>query len=212
MPVACPECESEDLALVADLDDGRKEVSCDACGHSWVRGEAKPARPPTGSEQAKRGPQPDVLIVAARVAYPEYHSYNAYVTHPGRSYRETDWLAFLAKGAIQAEIPKIRYRRDHVPWTMDEAARLEAAGDDVSQELASLIRRTLEETERHEEGTYQVFLLTTPQSEETFKLPAPIKSTKLDHKGAPVALTFGHRYTTMDQLEKQPQTTDELGL
>lgn len=212
MPVACPECASQDLALVADLEDGRKEVSCDSCGHSWVRGEVKPQRPPIGSEQAKRKPQPDVLIVAAKVAYPEYHSYNAYVTHPGRSYRETDWLAFLTKGAIQPEIPKIRYRRDHVSWTREEADRLEAAGDDVSLEVASLIRRTLEETERHEEGTYQVFLLTPPQSEETFTLRAPIRSTKLDHKGAPVALTFGHRYTTMDLLENQPTTTDELGL
>ncbi len=36
----CPECKSEDdLRLVGDLDDGTKEIYCDACDYTWIKGE-----------------------------------------------------------------------------------------------------------------------------------------------------------------------------
>jgi hypothetical protein len=154
-----------------------------------------------------------VLIVAARVAYPEYFEYHAYVTHAGRSYSdEARWLAFLSGGAIRPEIPEILYRRDHVPWSLEEVDKLEAAGDDVSVQLADIIRRTLVETTRTVDEKFQVFLLSAPDDSRTVRLPGPVLSTKKDHKGAPVALTFGHRYTLMRELEKGPTTTDELAL
>lgn len=41
MPVECPNCGSTDLELSEALADGRRRLSCSACGHEWLRGEAR---------------------------------------------------------------------------------------------------------------------------------------------------------------------------
>ena len=41
MAVACPECGSEDIDLIEVLEDERRRVKCESCGHDWLRGEAK---------------------------------------------------------------------------------------------------------------------------------------------------------------------------
>ena len=41
MPVQCPNCESQGLELVEELDDGRRRLRCSSCGHEWLRGEAR---------------------------------------------------------------------------------------------------------------------------------------------------------------------------
>ncbi|RJS47427.1 hypothetical protein D4739_15195 [Nocardioides cavernaquae] len=48
--IACPECtEDEDLYGVP-LEDGRRQISCESCGHTWARGEATRSRPsPAGT-------------------------------------------------------------------------------------------------------------------------------------------------------------------
>lgn len=38
----CPSCSSEELRLLGDLADGRKHLSCDTCGHDWLKGEPIP--------------------------------------------------------------------------------------------------------------------------------------------------------------------------
>lgn len=40
MPIACPACQSSDLSGVLE-GDGRIQTVCEACGHEWMRGEAK---------------------------------------------------------------------------------------------------------------------------------------------------------------------------
>lgn len=43
--VVCEHCQSDDIDLGEDLEDGRKRLVCTTCGHSWVRGESKPPQP-----------------------------------------------------------------------------------------------------------------------------------------------------------------------
>ena len=47
MAIACPRCESSDLELVEIIEDQRRRIRCESCGHVWVRGEPKavPRRP-----------------------------------------------------------------------------------------------------------------------------------------------------------------------
>ena len=50
--IECPNCgEDEELRGVA-LDDGRRQITCDQCGHTWARGEAK--KPPAPPARAHR--------------------------------------------------------------------------------------------------------------------------------------------------------------
>ena len=54
MTVVCPKCGSTDLDLVEVLEDERRLVKCEACGHEWLRGDAQPAA--TGSHRSLRDP------------------------------------------------------------------------------------------------------------------------------------------------------------
>lgn len=50
MPVACEKCGSNDLDLVKQLPDSRREIKCLDCGHTWLRGTAAaPPAPPQAS-------------------------------------------------------------------------------------------------------------------------------------------------------------------
>lgn len=50
----------------------------------------------------------DVVIVAAKDAYPEFIKYQAYVGHPNRPFRRhVQWMAFYRAKAIQREVPTI---------------------------------------------------------------------------------------------------------
>ena len=45
MLVECPQCGSSELALVEVLEDERRRIGCELCGHQWLQGEAKRASP-----------------------------------------------------------------------------------------------------------------------------------------------------------------------
>lgn len=52
--IQCPNCgEDEELRGVA-LDDGRRQITCERCGHTWARGEAK--KPPVPPARIHRRP------------------------------------------------------------------------------------------------------------------------------------------------------------
>ncbi len=53
MAVTCPSCGSSEIGLVEVLEDQRRRVKCEACGHEWLRGQAS-AR--ITAAQARRDP------------------------------------------------------------------------------------------------------------------------------------------------------------
>ena len=71
----------------------------------------------------------DVVIVAARVAYPEYLEHSVYVCQPNRAFRDgLSHLGFYAEGAIQPYVARILHRADPVLFTSEEAAARKAQG------------------------------------------------------------------------------------
>jgi hypothetical protein len=148
----------------------------------------------------------DTVVVAARSAYGFYLRHSAYVCQSGRAFRRgLSRMGYYRSRKIESHIPTILYTRDAVPFTSDETARLRATGDDLDASIADLIEATVGSGEQVEGQSYQVFLLSSPESEQTCRLPQPIS-----HEGPGSAWTMGQRYAHFDRLRAAPRTTAEL--
>lgn len=153
----------------------------------------------------------DTVIVAARNAYPEYLRTGAYVCQAGRSFKVgVNRMGFYTNKAIQPEIPMIRHRRDNLELSVEHATALKASGDKTDGEVGRLIEELLENSPRQSGEAFQVFLLTSPEDEETLHLGKPIRNTTTDHRGQPWAWTLGQRYLRSDLLGERPETTTQL--
>lgn len=72
----------------------------------------------------------DTVVVAARVAYPDYLKTNSYVCQPGRAFRAgLSRFGFYAKGAIQRELPAILHHEDHVLFSEESAIERQSSSD-----------------------------------------------------------------------------------
>jgi hypothetical protein len=147
----------------------------------------------------------DVVIVAARLAYPEYSQHNAYVCQPNRSFREgLTHLGFYTDSAIRPEVPRIRWREEAVPFTKTEADR-RRGGNEFDKRIAELIDTLPRVSSRQEGSEYQVFLLSAPDSPDTVRLQAPIVNDQRSAAGQLVAWTMGQRYVSLEAL-RRPET------
>lgn len=121
----------------------------------------------------------DVVIVAARDAYPEYA---AYVCQPGRSFREgLSHMGFYAGGQIQREVPRILYREDNVSFTAAEIAR-RRQGSAQDQRIAEVIKILLAAGPRQAGEAFQVFLL-TPTTRTRKSWPTGSSTTRPQRQG-----------------------------
>lgn len=151
----------------------------------------------------------DTVIVAARVAWPEYNDYSAYICGPDRSFRlGLTHLGFYAEGEIRPLIARIRDWYPSVEFSREEARRQRAAGN---SDLADLIDRIICTQEHHEatyppriEGElYGFMLLSGPDDGDTVKLANPIVNDTVNAEGKNVAWTQYQRYTSLKTLRKQ---------
>ena len=150
----------------------------------------------------------DVVVVAARDAWPEYQQHSAYVCQPDRHFRPgTSRLAFYAEGAIQPLVPAIEHWRSSVPFTRAEAAGQKAGGD---ARLGALIERLLLLGPRVEGTNYGVMFLSGPDDDETVKLPGRIVNDSTSPAGRRVAWTRWQRYIELAALESGASRTSEL--
>ena len=156
-------------------------------------------------------PEEDVVVVAARRAWPEYLAHAAYMCQAGRSFRVgLSRMAFYAEGAIQPQLPRILAHRDNVEMTREAAKALLASNDPEEAEFGRLLERVFDEGTRPEGPPEQIFLLSPPDDERTMVLPHPVRNTNLDRNGRPTTWVQGQRYTRSDVLATGPATTDEL--
>ncbi len=142
----------------------------------------------------------DVVIVAARVAYPEYLDHSVYVCQPNRAFRDgLTHLGFYAQGSIQPYVARILHRADPVLFTLDEATARRATG---SHELAvaDAIETLLSIGARTEKAEYGVFVLSPPDDPATVRLEEPILNDTVAASGRPWAWTLGQRYTSLARL------------
>jgi hypothetical protein len=148
----------------------------------------------------------DVVVVAARFAYPEYLKQSVYVCQAERVFRDgLTHLGFYANSAIQPHLPRIRYREDLVNFTEREAAA-RRAGSATDHLIGEVIETLLADGTREEGKQYQVFLLSGPEDRDTVHLPQPITNDTLTASGRPWAWTMGQRYVSLASLTRRGVT------
>jgi hypothetical protein len=144
----------------------------------------------------------DVVVVAARFAYPEYLAQSVYVCQPGRGFRDgLTHLGFYAGNAIQTHVPKILHREDFVPFTAAEVAR-RRSGSDQDRRIAEAIEALNEGGRREEGATHQIFVLSGPEDPGTVRLSRPIVNDTVATSGRPWAWTLGQRYVSLAGLSR----------
>lgn len=148
----------------------------------------------------------DTVVVAARVAWPEYQRFSAYVCQPDRTFREgLTHFGFYANGAIQALVPRINAHHPSVLFSHAEATQRRAAGE---HEVADLIEAMLEGGLRSDGDAYGVLLLSGPDDGDTVRLDAPITNDTTTVSGKPWGWTLSQRYTRLDLLQKATVTSE----
>lgn len=140
----------------------------------------------------------DVVVVAARDAWPEYNQIHAYVCQPNRSFQQVKRIAFYSKGQIYPLVPKILESHDDVPLFPGQH----------SGGLGQLVDRLIGEGRRDEGGRNKVLILSEPDSSDTLHLPDPIPNDLKSKSGKPAAFTMGQRYVSSEQLMKAKTTSD----
>jgi hypothetical protein len=150
----------------------------------------------------------DVVIVAAKVAYPDYLGLNAYICQDGRTFRDVVRMGFYRRGKIEPHFPAIRAVEDHVAFSDENAARLRATGSPIDREIADLIESAPSYYKSYEGEPHKVFLLTAPDDlPATLVLPQPIIH---ETGGRGSAFTQWQRYVSEAALYANPTSTREL--
>jgi hypothetical protein len=140
----------------------------------------------------------DVVVVAARDAWPEYNQIHAYVCQPNRSFQQVSRVAFYSKGRIYPLVPRILERHDDVVLL---------SGDSPGT-LGTLVERLIKEQRREEGERYKVLMLSAPDSPDTLRLAAPILNDLKSKSGKPTAFTMGQRYIASERLLMAKMTSD----
>lgn len=144
----------------------------------------------------------DTVIVAAKIAYPEFQRLSAYVCQPKRSFRDgVRFFGFYSERTIHPVFPAIVERRQDLPFTHEEIECLRD-GDERDRQVADVVEGALDgSVERHEGERGQVVLLDLGEG---FALDKGIR-----HEGSG-AWTQGQRYSKSDSPKTEPKTTDDL--
>lgn len=140
----------------------------------------------------------DVVVVAARNAWPEYNQIHAYVCQPNRPFQRVQRLAFFSKGQIHELVPRILQSFEDV---ITEPGRHDGA-------LGDLVKRLVKEQRRELGAHHKVLLLSDPDSAETVRLPQPILNDLKSRAGKPTAFTMGQRYVVLERLLRAKTTSD----
>lgn len=140
----------------------------------------------------------DVVVVAARHAWPEYNEISAYVCQPDRPFQQVSRIAFYSKGQVYPLVPKIL--ESHEAVEMRKGVHGGPLGD--------LVTRLLDEERRVEGESNKVLLLSSPESPDTLKLSQPIPNDLRSKAGKVTAFTMGQRYVSTEALLKAKTTSD----
>ena len=149
----------------------------------------------------------EVVVVAARVAYPEYLKHAGYVCQPNRAFRDgLTHMAFYAEAAIQPQVARIVHRIGSVPFTAAEASqrRLTGGADEL---VAELIESMLTSGARTDGTEYGVFLLSPSDHPDTIVMDNPIANDTVVESGRAWAWTMGQRYVSLACLTRPGITT-----
>jgi Restriction endonuclease len=143
----------------------------------------------------------DVVVVAARNAWPEYNQIHAYVCQPNRPFQQVNRVAFYSKGMIHPLVPKILHAQDAHENVVMTAGQYEGP-------LGELVHRIITEQRREEGERFKVLLLSAPDSPDTLRLPTAIPNDAKSKTGKPTAFTMSQRYISSERLWTAKTTSD----
>jgi len=139
----------------------------------------------------------DVVVVAARNAWPEYERIHAYVCQPNRRFQQVSRIGFYSNGMVYPLVPKILGSHNDVEIKRGHEGP-----------LGTLVNRLLDENLRKEEEHNKVFLLSPPDSPDTLRLPKAIPNDLKSRAGKNTAFTMGQRYVSSAALLAAKTTSD----
>lgn len=140
----------------------------------------------------------DVLVVAARSAWPEYNDFSAYVCQPNRAFQYVTRMGFYSKGIIYPSVPKI----------LEVHEEVEMCTGMYEGRLGELVDYLVKSEKRSEGAVFKVLLLSEPDSPDTLTLQNPIPNDKRSKSGKPTAFTMGQRYVPSEKLIVARATSD----
>jgi len=140
----------------------------------------------------------DVVVVAARVAWPEYNDFHAYVCQPDRKFRRVERLGFYSHGRIHPLVPKIIDRHENV--LMEKGT--------YPGELGTLVDRLIDTGKRRAGESFEVILLSSPESADTLQLKSEVLNATTSKSGKNTAFTMGQRYVSSQALLNAKTTAD----
>jgi hypothetical protein len=108
-------------------------------------------------------------------------------------------MAFYADGAIQPKVPRV--------LKVFHAIVLEPDSQDVTQEVAQLIRQMAEAGVRERGAPHKVFLLSSSTDAQTVTLPGPVVNDLTSASGRRIAFTQYQRYVSLSRLRAARQTS-----
>ena len=154
--------------------------------------------------------QEQVLIVAARLAYPEYRRYGLYFCQPNRFFQNSLYMGFYSNGQIQPEFPKIYNSIESLTFTQESINK----NKQLTKEEKTILLTVLEDFKKVGNTrigrTEKVIFLSKIDSEQTLKLKSPIENDLEADSGRKIGFTQGQRYVALNSLKQNPKTTTEL--
>lgn len=140
-------------------------------------------------------PAKDVLVIAARTAWPEYERFGVYACQASRRFQAASRLAFYCDGEIKPLVPRILKSFDDVDLA------------NPPPEIAEVAARLLAETERIADERYKVMLLSSSNDAETVAIEQPVVNDLQSESGRTIAYTQGHRYSASTRLRNAQRTS-----
>ena len=157
-------------------------------------------------EELVSGKEDRVLVVGARRAWDEYHTYDHYFCQPNRSFKPVSHLAFYKDGEIKAEVPRVTGSIESITLDEETVEDHPELSDHQEQSLLESVGKMREnESERYGETQKVLFL------EPDLELDRAVQNDKTaSDSNRTVAFVQGHRYVSLSTLRAGPRHTTEL--
>lgn len=157
-------------------------------------------------EELVSGKEDRVLVVGARRAWDEYHTYDHYFCQPNRSFKPVSHLAFYKDGEIKPTVPRVTDSIESITLDKESVRDHQGLSHDQKQSLLEAVDRMWEnESERHGDTQKVLFL------EPDLDLDRAVQNDKTaSDSNRTVAFVQGHRYVSLSTLQERPRHTTEL--
>ena len=155
--------------------------------------------------------QDQVLVVAARQAWPMYRELSVYRCQPGRSFnRPAKYMAFYADGEIKPSVAKIKTELTIESFDLSDREAVDGLDDGRKEAVIGLIEQVGPGRRWPDgfTGNCKVMFLSREDDASTVTLSKPIRNNLTNDNGRGYAFTQGQRYVALESLESAKTTSD----